>query len=117
MEEFSDFKQDFYTFDGKEFSHDPMMTIVDSGGNEFIAYTVINGMTVEQAKTISYNNKIKRLRELRDEKIAESDWRANVDVASMSDEWRTYRQALRDLPSTMTSWDDFETFAWPTEPS
>ena len=41
MEEFSDFKQDFYTFDGKEFSHDPMITIVDSGGNEFIAYTVI----------------------------------------------------------------------------
>ena len=35
MEEFSDFKQDFYTFDGKEFSHDPMMTIVDSDGNEF----------------------------------------------------------------------------------
>jgi len=35
----------------------------------------------------------------------------------MSDEWRTYRQALRDLPSTMTSWDDFETFSWPTEPS
>ena len=86
MEEFSDFKQDFYTFDGKEFSHDPMMTIVDSDGNEFIAYTVVNGMTVEQAKTISYNNKIKRLRELRD-------------------------------PSTMTSWDDFETFSWPTEPS
>lgn len=117
MEEFSDFKQDFYTFDGKEFSHDPMKTLIDPDGNEIIAYTIINGMTVEQAKTISYNNKIKRLRELRDEKIAKSDWRANVDVASMSDDWRTYRQALRDLPSTMTSWDDFETFAWPTEPS
>lgn len=117
MANFSDFKNDSYTFNGKIFSHDPMTTVRDSDGNEFIAYTVIDGMTEEQAKTISYNNKVKRLREFRNEKIAKSDWRANVDVAPMSDEWKAYRQALRDLPSTLTSWDDFEAFVWPVEPS
>lgn len=115
MDNFSDFKNEFYTFDGKEFSHDPMMTIMDPDGNEIPTYQIM-GMSVEEAKVVSYNNKIKRLREARDEKIAKSDWRANVDVTPMSDEWRAYRQALRDLPSTITSWDDFETFSWPTEP-
>ena len=31
--------------------------------------------------------------------LTESDWMGNSDV-QMSNEWSTYRQALRDLPST-----------------
>jgi len=56
------------------------------------------------------------LRIERDNKIAKSDWRANSDVA-MSDAWKTYRQALRDLPSTLNDTTVQETITWPTEPS
>tara|TARA_B100002019_G_scaffold281144_1_gene284883 strand:- start:241 stop:531 length:291 start_codon:yes stop_codon:yes gene_type:complete len=56
------------------------------------------------------------LRRERDNRIAKSDWRANSDVA-MSDAWKTYRQALRDLPSTLNDTTVQETITWPTEPS
>ena len=53
------------------------------------------------------------LREERNKRIATSDWMANSDV-TMSDEWRTYGQALRDITESATSLDDV---TWPTEPS
>ena len=56
------------------------------------------------------------LRVERDNKIAESDWRANSDV-TMSDAWKTYRQALRDLPSTLNDTTVQATITWPEEPS
>ena len=56
------------------------------------------------------------LRLERDNKIAKSDWRANSDV-TMSDAWKTYRQALRDLPSTLNDTTVQETITWPEEPS
>jgi hypothetical protein len=58
----------------------------------------------------------KALRLERDNKIAKSDWRANSDV-TMSDAWKTYRQALRDLPSTLNDTTVQETITWPEEPS
>ncbi len=36
------------------------------------------------------------LREIRTQMLSESDWMANSDV-TMTDEWKTYRQALRDI--------------------
>ena len=36
------------------------------------------------------------LREIRTQMLSESDWMANSDV-TMADEWKTYRQALRDI--------------------
>ena len=39
------------------------------------------------------------LRIERNQKLAETDWMALNDVA-VSAEWKTYRQALRDLPAT-----------------
>ena len=49
----------------------------------------------------------------RNTKLAESDWRASQDV-TMSDEWRTYRQALRDVPSQAGFPANI---TWPNEPS
>ena len=54
-----------------------------------------------------------RLRYKRDNKLSESDWMANSDV-TMSDAWRTYRQALRDLPANTS---DPANPVWPTKPS
>lgn len=56
---------------------------------------------------------MKDLRRERDRLIAQSDWMANSDV-TMSDAWRTYRQALRDLPANTS---DPANPVWPTEPS
>jgi len=60
------------------------------------------------------------LREERDRKLAETDWMANSDV-TMTDEWKTYRQTLRDLPSTASPTLDEEgnltNVTWPTKPT
>jgi len=51
-------------------------------------------------------------RALRDSLLAATDWTANSDV-TMSDEMRTYRQALRDVPSQASFPDNV---TWPVKP-
>ena len=59
------------------------------------------------------------LREERNQKLQETDWMANSDV-NMTDDWRTYRQALRDLPSsaspTLDEQGNLTNVTWPTKP-
>ena len=75
------------------------------------------GVTWEDVKAkadeLEAGEPMRLLREERNIRIAKSDWMANSDV-TMSDEWKTYRQALRDITKTATSLDDV---TWPTEPS
>ena len=52
-----------------------------------------------------------KVRKERDAKLAACDWRASSDV-TLSTEWRTYRQALRDVPSQLPG-----AITWPTEPT
>lgn len=54
-----------------------------------------------------------QVREERDAKLAACDWMANSDV-TMSDEWRTYRTALRDVPAQAGFPNSIN---WPVEPS
>jgi hypothetical protein len=54
------------------------------------------------------------LRYERNLKLAETDWMLLSDTAEMSDAWKTYRQALRDLPVNTS---DPENPTWPTKPS
>ena len=54
-------------------------------------------------------------RSVRNEKLAETDWTAMSDV-TMADSMKTYRQALRDLP-THSNWPNLEDADWPTKPS
>ena len=62
------------------------------------------------------------LRVERDKRIANTDWRAS-SVLTLADAWKTYRQALRDLPASATpKLDsyyelDLTSVTWPTEPS
>ena len=53
------------------------------------------------------------LREERDRLLNETDWYANSDV-TMSNDMKTYRQALRDLPANTADPTDV---TWPTKPS
>ena len=56
------------------------------------------------------------LREERDRKLLKTDWRAMSDL-TLSDDWKTYRQELRDLPSKYNDTTVQGTITWPTEPS
>ena len=75
------------------------------------------GLTWEDSssETLTDAEKLEQLRNLRNAKLQETDWRATSDL-TMSDEWKTYRQALRDITKTYQSMDAVG-FAWPTEPS
>ena len=59
------------------------------------------------------------LRKERNRLLQETDWMANSDV-TMTDDWRTYRQALRDLPSNATPELDEQgnltNVTWPKKP-
>ena len=43
-----------------------------------------------------------QLRRERDNLLSKSDWMSLSDSPTMSNEWETYRQALRDLPANST---------------
>ena len=55
------------------------------------------------------------LRAKRDRLLAETDFYGNSDV-TMSDDMKTYRQALRDLPSGKDTVEKCENATWPTKP-
>ena len=62
------------------------------------------------------------LRVERDKRLADCDWRASSDL-TISDAWKTYRQALRDLPASASpkldsNYNlDLTSVTWPTQPS
>ena len=79
-------------------------------------------------KVTALNNAepMKLLREERDRLIGQSDWRitkAKETSTNIPTAWKTYRQALRDLPASSTpkldSNDnlDMSSVTWPTPPS
>ena len=66
------------------------------------------------------------LRQERDYRISKSDWRvtkAKETSTNIPAAWKTYRQALRDLPASSTPTLDsngylnMSSVTWPTEPS
>ena len=56
-----------------------------------------------------------RLREKRNDLLAETDFYGNSDV-TMSSDMTTYRQALRDLPDGKDTVEKCENATWPTKP-
>ena len=71
-------------------------------------------MTAEE-KTERDESHMGHLRRVRNEALAATDFYALSDV-DMTEEMKTHRQALRDLPETadMTTWPD--SFTWLTNP-
>ena len=64
---------------------------------------------------------MKLLRVERDARISKTDWRASSDL-TLTDAWKTYRQALRDITTQTPKLDsnyelDLTSVTWPTEPS
>ena len=59
-------------------------------------------------------NKAANIRAERNKKLANTDWTQLADSTANATAWGTYRQALRDLPTT----EGFpHNLTWPTEPS
>ena len=56
-----------------------------------------------------------RLRRERNKKLAETDFYALSDM-TMSDDMKTYRQNLRDLPDGKDTVDKCNNVTWPTKP-
>ena len=57
-----------------------------------------------------------RVRNSRNRLLSETDWvvtKASETGVAVSDDWKTYRQALRDVPSQ----SDPDNITWPTKPS
>jgi len=84
------------------------------------------GVTYAQVageKTLLQSREPMRLLRIeRDRLLAETDWMGNSDV-TMSSDWATYRQALRDLPANSTptlnsdGGLDMSSVTFPTKPS
>ena len=62
------------------------------------------------------NRRMAKLRSERNSLLAETDWMANSDV-TMSDAWKTYRQALRDITTQTPTDERLSNITFPTKPS
>lgn len=75
-------------------------------------------VTDEVISRAKFLDKIHEVRLIRDQRLAESDWRVGVD-SPLTDEqkavWITYRQALRDCTSTLVEGSEDE-FEYPASP-
>ena len=99
-------------------------------GNDYTGLEWLDSKQTQPTET-EINSKISELdvaepmrllRLERDRRIKMTDWRASSDL-TLADAWKTYRQALRDLPASATPKlnSDYEldltSVTWPTEPS
>ena len=71
--------------------------------------------TIEELDAVQLEIDKQELRNHRNILLMERDWTQNRDVVLSNDEeWKTYRQALRDLPANTTNWRNP---TYPTKPS
>lgn len=102
-----------FEFNGMQLESDPFsLAPVEEGHEDYNKqlYEIWN-MPLSTAEQIRDDHLWVDIRTKRNLLIAESDWMANSDV-TMSDEWRTYRQSLRDI----TTQSDPSNITWPTKP-
>ena len=98
-------------------------------GSDYSGFTWLESDTAPteseiDAEVTRLNNaeSMRLLRVERDKRLTACDWRASSDL-TISNAWKTYRQALRDLPASASpSLDasgelDLTSVTWPTEPS
>ena len=69
----------------------------------------------EEFENNKFNIVLSNLRKARNSLLKETDWMANSDV-TMSDDWKTYRQELRDLTNGLDTVEKVEAKEFPTKP-
>ena len=86
---------------------------VDAYVQDGKAYNVRVENTTAEEQTALTDQKWIAIRLERDRRLQTTDWRASSDL-TLSDDWKNYRNELRQIPQTQT---DPYNITWPTEPS
>ena len=89
------------------------LSIVDAYVQDGKAYNVRVENTTAEEQIALTDEKWIAIRLERDRRLQITDWRASSDL-KLSDDWKNYRNELRQIPQTQT---DPYNIAWPTEPS
>ena len=77
-------------------------------------WTLVDGVLTPPSNEITSKH-WEKFRDSRNRKLQQSDWTQSRDVTLSNDAaWKTYRQALRDLPTNTT---DPRSPSWPSKPS
>ena len=88
--------------------------------NQLVEMTDAEQTAFDNANTAWANaapaRRMAELRSQRDKLLAETDYMALGDI-TLSDAWKTYRQALRDITDTTPSDDALSNITFPTKPS
>ena len=85
------------------------------GEHDRATQKIVDGVAVSHTPDIWI-----KLRRSRNFLLTESDWTQVADTPltdSKKAEWKTYRQALRDLPANNTSATSIDDVTFPTQPS
>ena len=80
------------------------------------AYTMPTQSDLETKVNVKLNNeRWDLIRKRRNRELSETDWivtKSNETGSSISNEWKSYRQSLRDITT-----QDIDNITWPTKPS
>ena len=105
------------TYNGDEFA--PKIIWTDTTTKTIVALTeeeCAELETIRAAQPSEADVLLNDLREVRNQKLAETDWVITMHKelgTNIPAAWKTYRQALRDITDTYTSLDDV---VWPEKP-
>lgn len=81
---------------------------------EFVSMVQVESLTAEEIQAAK-DSAMANIRATRNQLLNACDWTQAVDCTiAKKTEWATYRQVLRDLPSTITEPRTFS--AWPNNP-
>lgn len=118
-----------------DFTYHPYQVNVTSGSDEIELVwkdSTFSEPTTEQINvgivSVRKNNLVDTLRPERNHRLSKCDWITSKYADSgeaIPDNWKTYRQTLRDLPSNVLIWlndKDIDTvdlgeYVWPVEPT
>ena len=91
------------------------ITDLQTGKTEIVEFTDTEKLEAEYyINHIAPKESMDSLRNTRNKLLTESDWTQSRDVfLSNDEEWKTYRQQLRDLPKNTDPMNP----VWPTKPS
>ena len=90
------------------------MSWMDYEDTVVAGYELVDGV-LKDTTTIEPDKALNDLRISRNRRLLASDWTQSRDVTLSNDaDWKTYRQALRDLPANTS---DPTNPTWPTAPS
>ena len=88
--------------------------------SKFHTYDADSNQLVDGSDAEKIAEVLREVRNLRDFYLAASDWTQMPDsplTTAKKAEWATYRQALRDMPTSNASVTDKSEVTWPSKPS